>query len=235
MKIGAFVYNFEHKKTQEGLLNLFLNNYEVSCILAANPVKLNFYQSKIRIIPADLHYIHPEKVAERLNIPYHVVDHKSEDCEGLIKKYKLDIGIILGARILEKKIIDAFKLGVINMHPGLLPNNRGLDNIKWAILRGIKQGVTVHLINEKIDHGKIILQKEVDIYKDDTLLDIFLRIQNLEQKLMIESLKMLESGKRDFVDLGDEGNYFKAVPQDEEKFLLNKFEKYKKKYGVDHE
>ena len=46
MKIGIFAYNFEHKKTQEGLLNLFFQGYKVECILAADLVKLNFYQSQ---------------------------------------------------------------------------------------------------------------------------------------------------------------------------------------------
>ena len=231
MDIGVVVYNFEHKKTQEGLLNLFLNGYKVECILAADPVQLDFYQSKIRITPKELQYTHPHKIADVLKIPYYVVPHNSKECINLVKKHKLDLGIILGARILKKNIFYAFKVGIINMHPGLIPQNRGLDNIKWAIIKGLKQGVTVHMINEKIDHGKIILQKDISIYQDDTLLDIFLRIQNQEQVLMIESLKILENGKRNFIDIGDDGNYFQSVTPDIEKSLFNKFDKYKKMYG----
>ena len=52
----------------------------------------------------------------------------------LIKKHNLDIGIILGARILSKQIIDAFSIGIVNLHPGILPENRGLDNVKWSII-----------------------------------------------------------------------------------------------------
>lgn len=234
MKIGVFAYNFEHKKTQEGLLNLFLNGYKVECIMAADPVKLTFYQSKIRMVPKGLHYAHPKKIAERLGIPYHVVVHNSKECERLIKKYKLDVGIILGARILKHNIISAFKMGVINLHPGLIPKNRGLDNVKWAILKGYKQGVTVHFINEKVDHGRIIMQKTVDVYPDDTLLDVQLRIHDMEQLMMIESLKLLEKGKRDFKIVGkdmEEGVSFKAVPPEEEAKLLETFEEYKKRYN----
>ena len=43
MNIGIFAYNFNHKKTHNGLLELFLNGYHPKCILAANPVKLTFY------------------------------------------------------------------------------------------------------------------------------------------------------------------------------------------------
>src|SRR3989338_7782841 len=124
MEIGIFAYNFPHKKTQEGLLELFLQGIPVKCIFAADPVELKFYQSKIRIAPKGMRYEHPQKIAERLGIPYHVVAHSSKECEELIKHYKLDLGIILGARILKENIINAFGMWVLNMHPGMLPQNR---------------------------------------------------------------------------------------------------------------
>ena len=229
MNIGDFAYNFKHKKTQETLLTLFMHDYKISCIFAADSVELNFYQSKIRVVPKGLNYVHPNKIAEKLDIPYHVVEHNSKECEGLVKKYDLDMGVIAGARILKDNVIKQFKIGVLNMHPGTLPQNRGLDNLKWAILKDFKQGVSCHLISKEIDKGKLIIKKELEVYGDDTLLDIDLRIQNTEQDLMIESLKILESGKKDFEDVA-EGNYFEAVPKELEKDLFKKFEEYKKNY-----
>jgi len=228
MKIGVFAYNFEHKRTHDGLLNLFLNGYNIDCIFATNWRKLNISNSKIRIFPKGLHFTHPKKIAERLNIPYYVVEHNSKKCEELIIDYDLDVGIILGARILKKNIFSAFNIGVINLHSGLIPQNRGRDNIKWAILKGFEQGVTSHFITDKIDFGPIIIKRKINVYKDDTLLDIHLRIFNLEQELLIESLKLIESGKKDFEMPKEEGNFFKAVPPEEEKLLFEKFEEYKK-------
>jgi len=230
MKIGVFAYNFKHKKTQETLLNLFMHGYNISCVLAADPVELKFYQSRIRISPKGLNYVPPREIAKKLDIPYHVVKHNSNECGDLIKKHDLDLGIIAGARILKENVIRQFKIGVLNMHPALLPQNRGLDNIKWAALKGFKQGVSCHLISKEVDKGWLIIKKEIDVYEDDTLLDVFLRIQNKEQDLMIESLKIIESGKRDFEEVA-EGNYFKAVPPDLEKDLFKKFEEYKKNYS----
>ena len=230
MKIGVFAYNFPHKKTQEGLMQLFLHHLPVTCIFAADPVELKFYQSKIRVTPKGLIQHQPRLIAERLQVPYHVIVHNSAECEELIKKYDLDVGIILGARILKENIINAFKIGIINLHPGMLPQNRGLDNLKWAILKGFKQGVSVHLISKEIDKGQLIIQREIEVYEDDTLLDIFLRLQNLEQALLIEALKIVELGKRDFLRV-PEGNYFKAVPPEEEALLMQKFEEYKKIYS----
>ena len=55
------------------------------------------------------------------------------------------------------------------MHPGILPQNRGLDSVKWAIAKGIPQGVTCHIIDKNIDRGLKIIQEEIIIYNDDSL------------------------------------------------------------------
>lgn len=229
MRIGVFAYNFEHKKTHEGLLALHLAGFDVACVLAADPVALNFYQSKIRVSPKGLRYSHPRDIAARLGIPYHVVVHNSEECAALVRQYDLDVGVILGARILKPVAIEPFKIGVLNMHPALLPENRGLDNLKWAILKNIKQGVSCHLIDAAIDRGDLILRRELPVYGDDTLVDIFLRTQNCELAMMVESLEILKSGRRDFPKVG-EGTYFKAVPEELEAELMDRFDDYKRRY-----
>lgn len=229
MNIGVFAYNFPHWKTQEGINNLIISGNKPKVIFAADPVKLNFYQSKIRITPKDLYLTHPEKIAKQHGIDYKVVIHNSEETKNLVKEYNLDLGIILGARILKPIAFENFNVGVLNMHPGLLPENRGLDNIKWAILDDIPQGVTTHLINKSIDRGRGILKEEIKIYKDDSLIDLNIRIQNLEQKLMINSIEFLKEFEP--LNILGEGNYYKSVPEYLEKILDLKFNIYKKKYG----
>ena len=231
LKIGVFAYNFPHKKTQEGLLHLFLQVYRIECVLAADPVQLRFYQSKLRIAPRGVPYTHPRVVAERIGADYHVVAHDSAEAHDLIRSHDLDLGVILGARILKKPTIDAFNVGVLNLHPGLLPENRGLDNIKWAILKMWPQGVTGHLIDEKIDCGSLIDRREVDVFDDDTLLDVFLRVQNTELLVLDRCLEVLNGGTRDFSPLG-ESNYFKAVPAKEEALLMETFDRYKQSYST---
>lgn len=229
MNIGVFAYNFPHWKTQEGVHNLILKGFKPKVILAADPVPLNFPHSQIRIVPKDLYLTHPQEIAKYHNIDYHVVKHNSQATSDLIKQYNLDMGVILGARILKPIAFSNFKIGVLNLHPGILPQNRGLDNIKWAIIDNLPQGVTTHLINEKIDMGFFIEQENINVYPDDTLLDLHLRIQNLEQKLMISSLKILHKSSKNLSPLS-KGNYHKAVPLDIEKTLLTKFKTYKNIY-----
>jgi len=99
MKICIFAYNFEHKKTYEGLCKLKINNIKISKIFAANKVSLNIKESKIRVNIDDLIYDHPKKIANNLNIPYVVAKHDSKKLEYILKKEKYDLGIILGSRI----------------------------------------------------------------------------------------------------------------------------------------
>jgi len=229
MKIGVFVYNFEHKKSQEGLLELFLNGIQPDCIFAADPVSINFYQSKIRIAPKGIKYIHPRAIARKLNIPYYEVDHSGHQCLNIIKERQLDLGVILGARILRGPVVKSFNVGILNMHPGLLPENRGLDNVKWAIIDNISQGVTSHLIDDHIDRGLLIDKKTIDVYQDDTLIDITLRIQNLELKMMVDAIRKIENEEIDFMPLGV-GKRNVSIPASVEMYLGEIFESYKERY-----
>ena len=137
--------------------------------------------------------------------------------------------MILGARILKPIAFENFNIGVINMHPGVLPENRGLDNLKWAIMKGYDQGVTTHRIDSKIDRGLLIEKNTITIYNDDTLIDLQLRIQELEQKMMISALdKIGVTNKANLVSLA-KGNYHKSLPPELESSLMEKFEQYRSK------
>ncbi len=228
LKVGVFAYNFKHWKTQVGIQNLCISGYKPEVILAADPVELKFYKSKIRVGPKDLFLWHPKELAEFYEIDYDVVEHNSEKTSEIVRSKNLDVGIILGARILKPIAFENFNIGVINMHPGILPINRGLDNLKWAILNNHPQGVTSHIIDSKIDRGYKILQERINIYEDDTLIDLHLRLQNLEQKLMIDSLKFLENNEIDSLELLERGRYYRSVPPELESTLMNSFEIYKK-------
>lgn len=228
MKIGVFAYNFKHWKTQAGIQNLMLAGYKPEVIFATNPVKLNFYKSKIRIGPKDLFLTHPENIARCYDIDYRVVVHNSEETAQIVREKELDVGIILGARILKPIAFSDFNIGVLNMHPGSLPENRGLDNLKWAVLKGLPQGVTAHLIDKYIDRGHLVCKENIKVYGDDTLVDLHLRIQNLEQKLMIRSLEILEKGDISELEPLGKGEYHKSVPPELEKDLFTFFEQYKR-------
>lgn len=74
--------------------------------------------------------------------------------------YRLGISVLFG-HIIPKKIIEKFEVGIINLHPSLLPENRGASPIMWSILQGKPQGVTIHLIDEGLDTGPVLIQSKI--------------------------------------------------------------------------
>ena len=87
-------------------------------------------------------------------------------------------------RVLKSPMLEAFPRRIINIHPSLLPKFPGLEAWKQALVAGEKiTGCTVHYVDEKIDHGDIIAQREVPILPDDTADSLHARIQIAEHEL----------------------------------------------------
>ena len=231
LRIGVFAYNFPHQKTQEGLLGLFVNGISMECILAQDWRALKVRRSAKRIAPRGLKFSEPRLVAESLGIPFHVVDHDGAACVDLIGEYNLDLGVVLGARILPKTVIDAFSVGILNIHPGALPENRGLDAIKWAVIKGERQVVTAHLIDESIDRGRLVLAEEVEVYTDDSLLDLHVRVMNRQFVVMERAIRRLQDDRVDLHSIGT-GKYRGPVPPDLEISLDKTFLEYRARIGI---
>ena len=87
-------------------------------------------------------------------------------------------------RVLHEPMLNAFPRRIINIHPSILPKFPGLEAWKQALLAGeTVTGCTVHYVDEQIDHGKILAQKEIRILPDDTAESLHARIQVLEHEL----------------------------------------------------
>jgi len=87
-------------------------------------------------------------------------------------------------RVLHDPMLKAFPRRIINIHPSLLPKFPGLESWKQAFLAGeTVTGCTVHYVDEEIDHGRILAQKEVRILPNDTADSLHARIQVLEHEL----------------------------------------------------
>jgi len=87
-------------------------------------------------------------------------------------------------RVLHATMLNAFPRRIINIHPALLPKFPGLEAWKQALAAGeTVTGCTVHFVDEKIDHGQIIAQREVPILPHDTPESLHARIQVAEHQL----------------------------------------------------
>ena len=87
-----------------------------------------------------------------------------------LKKNNINLICLAGfMKILSNNFIKSFRGKILNIHPSLLPKFKGLNTHERAIKNNeIYSGCTVHFVNSKLDAGKIILQKRVKIYKNDT-------------------------------------------------------------------
>ena len=92
-------------------------------------------------------------------------------------------------KILSKKFIKNFKGKIINIHPSLLPKYKGLNTHEKVIKNKEKYtGCTVHYVNDKLDSGKIILQKKIKILKKDTPKSIKKRVLNEEHQTYYKAI-----------------------------------------------
>ena len=111
----------------------------------------------------------------------------------VLYKYKIELICLAGfMKILSKSFIQKFNGKILNIHPSLLPKYKGLNTHARALSNQDKySGCTVHLVNSKLDSGKIILQKKIKIYKNDSVKTLSKRILKQEHKLYPAAIKKL--------------------------------------------
>lgn len=214
MRIGVFAYNWPHKKTQDVLLRLWMMGAEVVCVVAMDPVPLDLPESTKRVKPRHVGVVHPRSVADRMGVPYHEVQHDTEECAALLGDHGVELGVIGGARILHDPVLSAPTEGILNLHPGLIPEVRGLDALKWAIHEDRPLGVTAHLIDERVDAGRVVLRREIDLRPDDGWVDLSLRLHETELAVLPEAVERVErEGADSFPLVGESEKHEKMPPE----------------------
>ena len=124
---------------------------------------------------------------------FHKNDEKS--VINYLIKNKIEFICLAGfMKILSKNITNKFKDKIINIHPSLLPNYKGL-NTHFRVIQNREKitGCTIHYVNSKLDSGKIILQKKVKIFKNDTPITLKKRVLKQEHIAYPLAIKKLFS------------------------------------------
>ena len=136
------------------------------------------------------------KYARDNNIDYLISKDEDEIIKNL-KEYDIDLIVLAGYLVkISKKILDEFT--VINIHPSLLPKYGGKGfygmNVHNAVFENKEKisGVTVHFVNENLDEGDVILQKEIDISKCQSAEEISKEVLKIEHQTLKEVIKKLE-------------------------------------------
>ena len=123
-----------------------------------------------------------------------------------IKHLKPDLIIVVAFRKLPTEVFNIPKHGTINLHASLLPNYRGAAPINWCLMNGeIKTGVTTFYINEKIDQGDILLQKEIMIKNEDDFGSLYTKLSEVGAELVVKTVEgifnnSLKPIKQNFID-----------------------------------
>jgi methionyl-tRNA formyltransferase len=124
------------------------------------------------------------------------VNLKDEDFLEELKALNANLQIVVAFRMLPKVVWEMPELGTFNLHASLLPNYRGAAPINWAIINGeTKTGVTTFFIDDKIDTGAMILNSEIAIEPEESAGQLHDRLMLLGSKTVIDTLKIIESGK----------------------------------------
>ena len=126
--------------------------------------------------------------------------------------------------IIPKTIIDSFPLGMINVHGSLLPKYRGASPIQATLVNGEKEtGVTIMLMDEKMDHGPILSQQSLPIDKDDTFTTLAGKMAVIGSKLLLDTLsKYLNKEIRPQEQAHDQATFTKLLNKDDGKIDFNK-------------
>lgn len=118
--------------------------------------------------------------------------------------YNADLQVVVAFRMLPEVVWAMPKMGTINLHGSLLPQYRGAAPINWAVINGeTETGVTTFFIEKEIDTGNIIFSEKIDIKVTDTAGDLHDKMMWIGGKLVVKTVKAIESGdypsvKQDF-------------------------------------
>lgn len=115
-----------------------------------------------------------------------------------LKALEANLQIVVAFRMLPKVVWQMPKYGTFNLHASLLPEYRGAAPINWAIINGEKKtGVTTFFIDDKIDTGEIILQKETPISPTENAGSLHDRLMVLGAETVLKTVERIESGNFD--------------------------------------
>ena len=114
-----------------------------------------------------------------------------------LKERKIDFVILAGyMRMLTSYFVKQFPNTIMNVHPALLPSFKGTKGIKDTFTYGCKvAGATIHFLDEKLDHGPIILQESVKVQENETLETLTEKVHKIEYRIYKKAIQLFVEGR----------------------------------------
>lgn len=172
-----------------GILDTILkNNYEVVGVITAmdKPAgrgqKIKYSAVKEYALEHNLNLLQPSNL-------------KDETFLAELKSLNANLQVVVAFRMLPEAVWKMPELGTFNLHASLLPNYRGAAPINWAIINGeTKTGVTTFFIDDKIDTGAMILNKEIAITENENAGALHDKLMVLGSEAVVETLALINKG-----------------------------------------
>lgn len=171
------------------LQKLIEHGYEV-CAVYTQPDKPKGRGHKMQFPPV-------KELALQNEIPvYQPTTLRTEEVQQEIRSWNADVIVVVAyGKILPKAVLDAPRLGCVNVHGSLLPKYRGAAPIQWTVIHGDPvAGVTTMFMAEGMDTGDILLKAETPVGAEETAGELFDRLKDLGADLLLETLQGLEQG-----------------------------------------
>jgi methionyl-tRNA formyltransferase len=136
-------------------------------------------------------------ISRKFSLPLIEIDNpNTAEVEGAIKKTGVDVLLLASYGAILKNIILETVKYPLNIHPSLLPKYRGVAPIRRAIMNNeTKTGITIFIMDEKVDAGGIILKKEVDINQNEVASELEERLADISAETILPILEKIESGE----------------------------------------
>ncbi|WP_419912436.1 methionyl-tRNA formyltransferase [Hoeflea sp.] len=147
-------------------------------------------------------------LAREAGIPvFETADARNEDCLDQVRSWAPDLIVSnYFNQVIRQPMLAIPRVGAINMHPALLPRNRGLSPCFWAMANGDDTtGASVHWVDEDLDTGNIILQATVPIAPGESVISVSQKCSDSGARLLIDCITKLRTG------------HVPGAPQDETK------------------
>lgn len=133
-----------------------------------------------------------------------VQDLKSDEFKNALTDLSADLFVVVAFRVLPKHVLEIPKIGSINLHASLLPKYRGAAPIHWAVMNGEEiTGCTIFFLDEKVDTGKIILQKETEIGWNENTGQVYERLMHLGSNVLLDAIELIDSGDYNTINQDD--------------------------------
>jgi folate-dependent phosphoribosylglycinamide formyltransferase PurN len=147
------------------------------------------------------------------NLPLGFFDNiNNDDFVSILRSHHPDLIVLGGAPLIKEKVINLPRIGVLNSHPGILPQAKGMDVVAHSIINDIPLGVTVFKVDAGIDSGPILLIRSLKrSIVGKQLHEIEAMVEELASESMLEAVRIVKSGNYHFEPQNSIGNIFRAL------------------------